>query len=148
MSCVHVYTVFYTHVNTLCVLAGMQDHSWLPEGGVCRPQPRERVSVPALLACHLSPPPPPSSLPPPPSSYERRGWVTYSNDTDIREVTARLSTNKVGAAIQGTACHCQMHRSVHLNTDCSSHMYMQQTAVHTCTCIMYFIISIPCLQCV
>ena len=27
--------------------------------------------------------------------YERRGWVTYSHSTDIREVVARLTTNKV-----------------------------------------------------
>ena len=27
--------------------------------------------------------------------YERRGWVTYSHTIDIREVTARLTTNKV-----------------------------------------------------
>ena len=27
--------------------------------------------------------------------YERRGWVTYTHSTDIREVTARLSISKV-----------------------------------------------------
>jgi hypothetical protein len=33
--------------------------------------------------------------PDPNRGYERRGWVTYSHNTDIREVTARLTTNKV-----------------------------------------------------
>lgn len=33
--------------------------------------------------------------PNPERGYERRGWVTYTHTTDIREVLARLTTSKV-----------------------------------------------------
>ena len=35
--------------------------------------------------------------------YERRGWVTYKNDTDVREACARLTTNKVELSV---FCEC------------------------------------------
>jgi hypothetical protein len=46
--------------------------------------------------------------PDPNRGYERRGWVTYSHNTDIREVTARLTTNKV----KDVQLNCMVNREL------------------------------------
>lgn len=42
-----------------------------------------------------------------PTRYERRGWVTYSNKTDIKDVLSRLSTKKV------SSYHCPSRHGPH-----------------------------------
>jgi hypothetical protein len=64
--------------------------------------------------------------PDPNRGYERRGWVTYSHNTDIREVTARLTTNKV----KDVQLNCMVNRELTRRVKFGQEVSWASRAVH------------------
>jgi hypothetical protein len=64
--------------------------------------------------------------PDPNRGFERRGWVTYSHNTDIREVTARLTTNKV----KGVQLNCMVNRELTRRVKFGQEIAWASRAVH------------------